>query len=329
MMEKKLLGSTLSDVAISDIDLRPGPFSMSFGFDLEPLKASIGRFGVLNSPYLLKGPDRKFIVVAGYRRLLAARELGWPDTACQIVPDTFPPFEALLLNLNDNLTHRQLNTIEKAMVLKRLTRYLKGEEIIKNFMSILGIPANRQTLEVFLGLEELEETIRVSLAAERLSLRVAGLMTGIGRDDRLRINDLFTTIKWSFNQQWEAAQMLIEIASREGRSIKELIDEKEIMEVLGNDRMNNPQKVKSVVKILKARRLPSLLEAEKLFKRGLARVSLPLGVRIIPPPFFEGIDYKLEIVFRKGQELREKLAVLSHLSGLEMVTDFWRGMEPR
>jgi len=328
-MMKKLLKSTPLQVEISDIDLKPGPFCMSFHFSLEPLKASIGKFGVLNPPYLLRNSDSNFIVVAGYRRLLAIRELGWKDIVCHILPDNFPPFRALLLNLNDNIIHRQLNNIEKGMVLKRLTRFFKTEEIVANFMPILGIPSNKQTLELFLSLEELEEAIRISVAMERLSPRVAGLMNSLGKEDRLRINDLFTSLKWSFNRQWETSQWIIEIASREGRSIKEVVDEVEIIEILNNDRMNDPQKVKAIVKILKTRRFPFLLEAEKSFKKGLSKLPLPSGVKIIPPPFFEGIDYKLEIVFRKGEELKGKLEELSHISKLERVTDFWKGMERR
>ena len=326
-MEEKLLKNRLGKVAISDIDLKPGPFCMSFNFNLEPLKASIEKFGILNPPYLIKKSDSNFIVVAGYRRLLSVRELGWQDIVCQVLPDNFPPFKALLLNFNDNLVHREFNNIEKGMVLQRLTRFLKREQILINFMPILGIPSNRQTLEQLLGLEELEETIKISVATERLSLRIAGLIRSIGRDDRLKINDLFTSLKWSFNQQWEAIQWIIEIASREGHSIEEVIDAKEIKGVLNNDRMNNPQKVKAIVKILKARRFPSLSEAEKLFKKGLSNLSLPSGVKIISPPFFEGIDYRLEIVFTEGKELKEKLADLNKLSGLERITGFWKGAE--
>jgi len=51
--EKRLLKGSLVNVAISDIDLKSGPFCMSFNFNLEPLKGSIKEFGVINPPYLL------------------------------------------------------------------------------------------------------------------------------------------------------------------------------------------------------------------------------------------------------------------------------------
>ena len=326
MMKKKLLKSSLVNIAISDIDLTPGPFCMSFNFNLEPFKASIQKFGVINPPYLLRNPDNNFLVVAGYRRLMAVKELGWHNIVCNILPDAFSLFNALLFNLNDNLIHRQLNNIEKGMILQRLTRFISTEEIVTNFMPILGIPSNKQQLELFLGLEELEERIKISVAMERLPVRVAGLMRNIEKNDRLEINDLFTSLKWSFNQQWETIQRIKEIASREGRSIKEIIDSKDIKEVLHNTTMNKPQKVKAIVKILKFRRFPSLSKAEKLFNKGISNLSLPLGVKIIPPPFFEGTDYKLEVTFRKGTDLKGKLADLCNLPELKHIPDFWKGI---
>ena len=324
---KKALQSTPLQVEISDIDLNPGPFCMSFNFDLGPLKSSIEGFGILNPPYLLSNSDDSFRVVAGYRRLLALRELCWPDTACQILPDDFPPLEALLLNLHDNLVHRHLNGVEKGMVLNRLTRFLPKEEIVTHFMPILGIPSNRQRLEQFLGLEELEKPIRVSVATERVSLRVAGLMRNLDGDDRLKINDLFTTLRWSFNQQWELVQWLLEIVSREGRSIKELIEDSGATEVLSSERMSNPQKLKAIVRIFRERRYPSVVKAETKFRKGVSQLSLPEGVRVTPPPFFEGEDYRLEIVFSGGRELRKKLDDLSGLAGLEGINDFWKGAQ--
>ena len=326
-MEKELLKRTQEKVALSEIDLNPGPFCMSFNFSMEQLKASIEEFSVLNPPYLMRDSESHYTVVAGYRRLLAIEELGWSDIVCQVLPDGFPPFKALLLNLHDNLIQRKINEIEKGMVLQRLTRFVEHEQIITQFMPILDIPANRQTLRLFLGLEELEEPIKVSIAVERLSLRVAGLMMSLGTKDRLKINELFTTLKWSFNQQWEAFHWIIEIASREGHSIEEVINDREVTEILHDDRVSNPQKLKATVRVLKKRRFPSLMKAENEFRKGISALPLPKGVKISLPPFFEGIDYTVEIVFTKGKELRDRLEKLLHLPGLDKITDFWRGAD--
>jgi hypothetical protein len=324
-MMKKPLQSTPLEVEISDIDLNPGPFCMSFNFNMGPLKASIERCGILNPPYLLRNSDDSFRVVAGYRRLLAVRELGWSYTDCRVLPDGFPPLKALLLNLYDNLTQRKLNDVEKAMVLQRLSHFINPEEIVARFMPLLDIPSNQRTLDLFLGLEQLEDPIRVSIARERVSPRVAGLMRNLNTDDRLKLTELFTTLRWSFNLQWEVIQWLVEIAGREGRSIQELMEDSGAKEILSSEKMSNPQKLKAIVEIFRGRRYPSVVKAGTEFRKGVSQLSLPEGVRISPPPFFEGADYRLEIVFSQGRELRKKLKELSGLAGLEGISDFWKG----
>lgn len=309
-------------VALSDIDLSPGPFCMSFQFGLKRLKASIKRFGLLNPPYLLE--NSLYTIVAGYRRLFAVRELGWGHIGCRIVPGDLPPLDALLFNLYDNVTARQFNPIEKGMVLKRLARYLTKEEILRDYMPILELPSNAHTLELYLGLDDLDDTIKVSVATGRLSLRVIEAIRALSMEDQRGIAALFSTLKWSFNLQREASLWIIEIASREGRSIREVIENERVTEVLKNGKMNGPQKVRAIVRALRERRFPTLMESERSFKGFVSDLALPSRVRVIPPPFFEGPDYKLEIVFREGKELREKVARLYHTAGLEKVTDFWK-----
>jgi ParB-like chromosome segregation protein Spo0J len=320
-MEKDLQGRP-SKVRIADIDLNPGPFCMSFQFDLEMLKASIERFGLLNPPYLVK--NLPFTVVAGYRRLLAMRELGWTDIACRILPGDLLPLDALLFNLYDNLTARRFNPIEKGMALERLTRYLTNEEIVHNYMPMLELPSNMHTLKQYLSLEDLDDVIKASVAAGRLSMKVIELIHTLSKEDQWEINQLFTSLKWSVNLQWQAALWIMEIAGREGRSARGVIRDERIAAMAENDKMNSPQKVRAIVRELKEWRFPSIVESERSFKKAVSDLHLPSKVRVIPPAFFEGVDYKLEIVFREGKELREKLETLSRADGLEQIALFWK-----
>ena len=321
IMEQKQLQTSLVNISISDVDLKPGPFCMSYCFNLEPLKASIEKFGVINPPYLLINADNNLLVVAGYQRLMAVKELGWQDIMCHILPDSFPLLDSLLFSLHDNIIHRELNNIEKGMFLQRLIRFISIEEIVASFLPLLGIPKTKEQLDLFLELGDLEDRIQISVAKEQLSIRVAGLLRYLEKADRLAVNDLFTSLRWSYNQQWEVIQWIKEISSRVGCSIKEIIDSKDIKGVLDTTMINKPQKVKTIVKLLKYKRFPSLSKAETLFNNSISNLSLPLGVKIIPPPFFEGINYKLEVTFRKGEDLKKKLRDLNELHELERVSD--------
>lgn len=295
---------------------------MSFQFDLAMLKASIRRFGLLNPPYLIK--DSSFTVVAGYRRLLAAMELGWTHVQCRILPGDLLPLDALLFNLYDNLTARRFNPVEKGMVLKRLTRYLTKQEILHNYMPMLELPSNMYTLKQYLSLEDLDVPIKVSVVTGRLSMKVIEMMNSLSKEDQQQINQLFTSLKWSLNLQRQVILWITEIADREGRSVQEVIDDDRISHVVTNGNMSGPQKIKAIERALREWRFPTMVESERAFTKGILDLRLPSQVRVIPPPFFEGTDYKLEIVFREGKELREMVARLYRTAGLEGIPRFWR-----
>lgn len=305
--------------------LPDGPFCMSFDFDLEILKKSISKYGIINPPYLIKNRDNSYTVVTGYKRLLAAKDLGWKGLECNVLPDSFTKCDALLFSLDDNLLHREFNSIEKAMIIDRLDNFLTKEEIIEKYLPLLTIPANKHSLILYLNLKKLEDTVKVSVARDAVSLKVAGLMEHIDRESRLGINNLFNYFKFSINQQLQLFQYLEEISRREGQSIKDIIDSSDIQEIVTNANMNKPQKVKAITAVLKSRRFPSLFEAQMAFKKGLDRLSLPSGVNVTPPPFFEGVDYRLEIDFSNGKELAGTINKLNKLPELSEITNFWKG----
>jgi len=313
-------------INIPEVNLLPdGPFCMSFDFDLEILKKSISKYGIINPPYLIKNLDNSYSVVTGYKRLLAAHELGWKGAECNVLPDSFTEHDALLFNLDDNLLHREFNSIEKAMILDRLVNFLKKEEIIEKYLPLLTIPANRHSLLLYLNLNMLEEIVKVSVARNAVSLKVAGLMANIDRESRLGISSLFNSLKFSINQQVQLFQYLEEISRREGKVITDIINSSDVQEIVADTNMNKPQKVKAITAVLKNRRFPLLSEAHKAFKNGLDRLSLPSGVNVISPPFFEGVNYRLEIDFSRGEELTDKINKLHKLAELSEVPNFWKG----
>jgi len=92
--------------------------------------------------------------------------------------------------------------------------------------------------------------------------------------------------------------------------------------------MNNPQKAKALIKLLRSRRAPRLVKAEKGFRHMVEKLKLPTGYHIAPPPFFEGPHYKLEISFSDGKDLMEKLLALTKKEALIHFEDPWnRGIE--
>ncbi len=312
-------------VALKQISQSPGPYCMSFGFDLKPLIRSIEKFGLINSPIVTKDTKGRMEVVAGYRRILALKHLQWEDIPCRDLSHLgFAPVELLLFNLHDNLSTRPFNAVEKGMILCRLVQYVSREEILRDFMPLLGLQCHGPTLEIFLGLERLDRPIKESLVHARISFQTAKAFVDMDPGSRATLFDWITGMRLNANQQTQFIAYAAEISIREQKKISELLQEEKILGILNNSKLNNPQKSKLLLHFLRSRRFPLLTRAENVFKERTAGLGLPDGVSIYHPPFFEDPDYRLEIFFKNGKKLREKIDALGKVSGLESLGDPWK-----
>ena len=136
--------------------IQDNPFQPRTHYDenkLAELKASIKEKGIL-VPILVRLKDGKHEVVAGERRLKAARSLNVPEIPAIIreVSDQ----EALVLALVENIQREELNPIEEAEAYKKLIeefRYTqdmvaesvgKDRSTITNLLRLLKLPAEIQ-----------------------------------------------------------------------------------------------------------------------------------------------------------------------------------------
>lgn len=86
--------------------------------DLEPLKASLQKFGLMN-PILI---TRNRLLIAGGRRLEAARQLGW-KTIGVVVVDDIQDLERLEWEVEENVQRKDFTALELEKAQKLLARY--------------------------------------------------------------------------------------------------------------------------------------------------------------------------------------------------------------
>ncbi len=160
---------------------------------LDELKASIKEKGVLQ-PILIRASGDQYEVVAGERRLRAARELGL--TQVPVIIKNVTDREALVLALVENIQREELNGIEEAKAYRRLIEEFeftqdavaqslgKDRSTISNLLRLLKLPtavqemvsANKVSVghaRALLSLENSDEQIRVAkeVVAKSLSVR--------------------------------------------------------------------------------------------------------------------------------------------------------------
>ena len=307
------------------IDESPGPYCMSFGFELTSLIRSIKRVGLVNSPLLIEDGKGTMTVISGYRRIHALKFLKWNSIPCRVLAKSeFSPLECLLLNLHENLATRNLNNVEKGMILSRLTSWLPRTEILEDYMPLLDLPSYEKTLNLFLMIEkELDEEIKAYLARGQTSLQVAGMLLNMDPVSRPPVFDLISSLKLNINQQTQLLNYIVDLSQITKEPIFEFMKEQSLESICSDDNLNTPQKAKAVLRLLRIKRFPSLTEAERTFNKMVSKLDLPKRVRIDPPLFFESPDYRLEVLFKGGKGLREKIERLFHMDGLEELGNPW------
>ena len=323
---RQVTGDIPTLIGMNEIDETPGPYCMSFGFDLKPLILSIEKFGPVNTPFVTKNSDGRVDVVVGYRRVLAMKSLKWEKVPCiDLSNSEFSPSECLLLNLHDNIVTRKFNDVEKGMILSRLISHLPRKKILEHYMPLLDLPSNASTLDILVRVEELDHQIRLSFAEGYLSIHTIKALLEMDPESRSLIFKWMSNIKFNLNQQKYFIEYTSDIAIKERKTIFELLDEKNFYGILEENRLNNPQKAKWILEALRSRRFPVLTTAEKTFQKRVSGLNLPEGVKIKHPPFFEAPDYRLEIQFKNGKELKEKISSLSQLKNdVEKIGDPWQ-----
>lgn len=150
--EDKVEQITIGDVLIN-------PFQPRRNFDpieMDELVQSISQHGILQPLVVRRLPDGRFELVAGERRLRAAKQLKWDRVPCVIRTDVKSDSSRLEYALIENIQRENLNPVEEALAYKRLNEEygLTHEEIgkrvgrsrvgITNIVRVLQLPAEIQ-----------------------------------------------------------------------------------------------------------------------------------------------------------------------------------------
>ena len=329
--EGRMKDSSLQQQAPIWIDLDemaegPGPYTMSYGFNLDVLCESIRKVGLLNPPLVARNEKGSFDIVAGYRRILALKFQGEPKVLCKEVTSVLPsPLERFLVNFYENVATRKFNDIEKAMILERLRGYVQKEEILASFMPLLSLPSHEGTLEFYLKLVNLEESVQNAITQEEMSMKAAKVLLELDRGSQQVLFRWIGVLKFNFNQQMKFVEYVQDISLRENMTAPQVLSEESLLKMLENPRLNNPQKAKGVLETLRARRYPRLATARQVVESRISAISLPPGAVIHYDAYLEDPNYHLEVRFKDGKNLRKTIRLLHSLDELEAIPEPWAG----
>ncbi len=109
----------IEDIDVSEFNTRKDLADGQQDSNIEDLARSIDRQGLLSPITVFRKPDGTFSLVAGQRRLLACRQLGWAVIPA-IVRDEMSAADATAVSLVENVHRADMNPRDKAVAFKAL-----------------------------------------------------------------------------------------------------------------------------------------------------------------------------------------------------------------
>ena len=315
---------TYQTVSKQEVDLRDETFRISYGFELQELVRSIGKVGLIQPPILQEISPRRYRVVCGFKRVLALGELGYQQFTAALLPEEMREQDAFMLTLHENLSHRLLNPVETALAINKLTRYLSLQEIQEKFLSLLGVGKSLSLLKMYTVILDLEEEIKIGLASGVVTKEIVSLFLRFSPQERVLLSQLITRLKLSKNKQAELSENFAVIKERDGVGIGTLLKSEEVNEIFSDQRIGLVAQGDRIREYVRRLRYPRLAQAEESFRKKKERLTLK-GVDLIPPPYFEGEEFKVSFSFTTVDEFKKRLALLQTIAEKEELKEIVEG----
>jgi ParB/RepB/Spo0J family partition protein len=293
-------------ISMSEIDTEDDACRLNASTDPEGLVASIRDVGLTNPPVLRQREDLQYRIVCGFRRVMACKALGWHELQVRVLKGTFTELDTLRLAILDNRSHRQLNVVEQARGIQKLSSILPKRNRLEVLSSLLGFPQNQKVIRKLETLSSLPGAIQTGVTNGIVSFEAAVDLNEFSDEDALSFLELFKVLKLSQSKQKEVITLAGEIAIREELQPREVLESKEIRTALDHPDLNQNERGSKVRAYLKQRRFPALTKAEKTFSRELKALKLDEHMHWTAPSYFEGGTHTLHITFGSIKDFDER-----------------------
>ena len=147
----------ITDIEVSEFNTRKDLADGQIDSTIEDLAKSIEKQGLLSPITVFEKQDGKYALIAGQRRLLACKYLGWP-TISAIIRDNMNTADATAISLVENVHRADMNPRDKAIAFKTLLDNFGDLQSVSRETGV-GVPTIRKYIQL-LGLAyELQEQL--------------------------------------------------------------------------------------------------------------------------------------------------------------------------
>jgi ParB-like chromosome segregation protein Spo0J len=304
---------TYQKVSIQKVDLKDETFMISYGFDLHELKESIAKVGLIHPPIIQKVSSEQYRIVCGFKRISVLDTLGCRQFTAALLPEEVTEKDTFLLSLHENLTQRGLNPVETALVINKLKRYFAMPEITEEFLPLLKLGKSSSLLTMYESILGLEEEIKMGMAKGEMNKETVPMLLKFSSKERMVLFQFITRLKLSRSKQVEVLENISVIRERDGVDADKILDSEEVEEILSDQRTGLIAQGDQIRDYIKRLRYPRLTKAEEVFREKKEKMKLK-GIELIPPPYFEGEEFRINYSFNSVREFKKRLEMLQSIA---------------
>jgi hypothetical protein len=279
----------IEDISLKKIDQDNELFRISEELDYTPVFESLRKIGQLN-PVILLERNAKKVIVCGFRRVQALRRLGATEIQARILTgETCDPIRAFSLALHENLSHRQLDPLEKARALfsLRTNLHVPDETLVHSYLPLLGLNPHESVLRNYVFIHGMHPVLRDCVKDGRLTHRSIETIAEMTPDVQDGIACLMQKARLSASLQKKVLGLLADVEGNRGSPPGAYLKSPEVSAILNDPSLSPFQKGERVHQILYRIRNPRLSVALDRFATHRESLRLPGSIRIAAHPFFE------------------------------------------
>lgn len=302
------------------VDLDDRRYQISTNESTHDLALSISAIGLLQPPAVVDTGGR-LVVVCGFRRLRALRELESPPERIHLrrLPSATPPDQLAVMAIADNASQRQLNPVEQSRGYAMLQKWCGTPEDLRRATEASGLPASRKAMARILPIARMPALLQRAIVDGSIALPVARQIDRLDDADRRAMIEFLSTISTGLNVQRELVDAITEVSRRDAIPIHRLLGQSRFQNILTDDQTPAPQRVLTLRRLVKSERFPALHRAEKDFQNALKTLHLSPRIQIQPPPFFEGRTYQITLKIESRRQMNPLQEELKRLADAENV----------
>ena len=305
----------------AEIYLKDERFRISYYFSTERMMNSLREIGLINPP-LVTVRNSRFVLVAGWKRVLACLKLSFPSILVKVSEEK-DDLQNFLMAIHENLATRDFSLVEKAEIIRKLKTFgIKKNQVMKDYLPLLDIPANSSFYEKYLALAELESDLKKVIHEKDIPFSVLQVFLGMKPEAQELVMPILVPL--GQNKQKEILEDLQEISQRENIAAEGILKTVEILHIQSSDKLSSLQKADKIRILLRKRRYPSFSSWKESFDLTLRKMQWPEEIALKHSPFFEDEDISVTFSFKNKKEFEESISKLKQMASKKEFNKLFR-----